>query len=472
MPNKKKEILKEKSSEDALSSTPLRERARSLSGVETTDVENPPYEIPEHWKWVRLGSLAKINPPKEKLDWNDEQLCSFIPMKSVSEFQQEVVEIEKEYYKKLKTGYTQFKGGDIIFAKITPCMENGKVAILPKLENTYGFGSTEFYVLRVENSDTRRYIFRLIASSYFRDKAKGFMKGAVGQLRVPKDFLSEYLFPLPPLEEQKRIVARLDSMLGKLKEAKKLIEEARETFKDRRSAILAKAFRGELTAKWREENPNVESAEVLLEKIAKERGKVTKKVPFQLPKTWKWVDFSYVATIKSNLVEPKSFPNLPHIAPDNIEKETGKLLPYRTVKEDNLISAKHFFKKNQIIYSKIRPYLSKVIIAPFDGLCSADMYPIETDLDRKFLWYFMLSNIFLNYASNAGSRVLLPKINQQGLNIIPLPIPPLEEQKEIVRQIESLFAKEDEAKELLDMEEQIELLEKAILAMAFRGELG
>ena len=163
-----------------------------------------------------------------------------------------------------------------------------------------------------------------------------------------------------------------------------------------------------------------------------------------------------------------------NIAPDNIEKKTGVLLEYRTIAEDGVKSGKHRFYPGQILYSKIRPNLSKVVVVDFDGLCSADMYPIEALGDTKCLWYFMLSENFLEQASSAGSRSVLPKINQKELSALTVTIPEsIEEQKEVSKIIDSLFAKEYQVKESAEaVIEQIDTMKKAILARAFRGELG
>ena len=184
--------------------------------------------------------------------------------------------------------------------------------------------------------------------------------------------------------------------------------------------------------------------------------------------------FDEVATIKSSLVDPATFPDFPHIAPDNIEKKTGVLLEYNTVSEDGVTSGKHRFYPGQILYSKIRPYLSKVVVVDFDGLCSADMYPIEAKGNTKCLWYYMLSEEFLEQASTAGSRSVLPKINQKELSALTVVLPTLsDEQTEIVRILDDLFAKEQQAKETAEaVLEQIDLMKKSILARAFRGELG
>src|SRR4051794_25652315 len=113
--------------------------------------------------------------------------------------------------------------------------------------------------------------------------------------------------------------------------------------------------------------------------------------PWPLPDEWRWAEWKSVARVTSNLVNPADHQSLPHIAPNHIESGSGKLSPYRTVAEDEVISSKHLFSPGQILYSKIRPYLAKAVIVDFPGLCSADMYPIETSLEPRYLKWWMLS---------------------------------------------------------------------------------
>ena len=102
-----------------------------------------PYKVPENWVWTRLGDITEINPKKKVLDFNEDEEVSFVPMKSVSEETGRIEKIEYEKYSKLKKGYTQFIEEDVLFAKITPCMENGKCAIAENLKNNIGYGTTE-----------------------------------------------------------------------------------------------------------------------------------------------------------------------------------------------------------------------------------------------------------------------------------------------------------------------------------------
>ena len=166
----------------------------------------------------------------------------------------------------------------------------------------------------------------------------------------------------------------------------------------------------------------------------------------EIPAEWKIQRFARVAEVKSNLVSPDNYLEYPQISPENIEKDSGKLLlPCRTVSEVGVISGNHLFYKGQILYSKIRPKLNKVCIAPFDGLCSADMYPIETNNDTRYIMYCILSNGFLQQVSMiTENRVKMPKVNQVELSKILVAIPEtIAEQTEIADYLDAKCAEID-----------------------------
>ena len=132
-----------------------------------------------------------------------------------------------------------------------------------------------------------------------------------------------------------------------------------------------------------------------------------------LPEAWTWAAFSQVANIASNLVDPADWGSMPHIAPDNIERDTGRLLPFNSISQDGVTSPKHLFRPGQLLYSKIRPYLNKCVQVQFEGLCSADMYPLDVFIDPRYLHRYMLTRQFVSAVSEAaGSRTVLPKTNQ------------------------------------------------------------
>lgn len=165
---------------------------------------------------------------------------------------------------------------------------------------------------------------------------------------------------------------------------------------------------------------------------------------FEVPKNWQWALFGNVATIASRLVNPADYPNHFHIAPDNVEKGTGRLLPYRTIAEDRVTSNKHLFFSGAILYSKIRPNLSKAVVVDFEGLCSADMYPITAHVHTRYLHLYILSDSFLQQVVSADNRVAMPKVNQDELSRVIVPVPPVAEQHRIVAKVDQLMSMLDD----------------------------
>lgn len=160
------------------------------------------------WGLVPLGSVCSINPKKS----HDQRLVSgaevsFVPMPAVTE-RGEIDATAIKEYDEVKTGFTYFAENDVLFAKITPCMENGKGAVAKGLHNGIGFGSTEFHVLRpISGKTDPSWIYALTAFSQFRMDAVSNMTGSAGQRRVPASFLENYRVSLPPIALQEQFAA-------------------------------------------------------------------------------------------------------------------------------------------------------------------------------------------------------------------------------------------------------------------------
>ncbi|MEG1401004.1 restriction endonuclease subunit S [Bacteroides sp.] len=285
------------------------------------------------------------------------------------------------------------------------------------------------------------------------------------QPQITIQLLNKLNIPLPPLAEQKRIADKLDILFGQLETIRKATDHIPELIKNFRQQILTYAVTGHLTYDWRQSKNLHNGYESI--KISEHR-----EYSNNLPKTWVLLSFADVVCIESHLVNPNDYQHLPLIAPDNIESMTGKIISKPTVLEVAPISPKHHFYPGVLIYSKIRPYLSKIAYADFEGLCSADMYPLKTHLNIFYLYYYMLSGEFLSYATTAGERSVLPKINQKGLNIIPIPVPSEDEQTEIVKRVQSIFEKVDIIEQRYQtLKTKLENLPQALLHKAFKGEL-
>src|SRR3989344_8195771 len=159
-------------------------------------------QLSKGWKKEKIANICVINPSKAEVKILDENLeVSFIPMSYVSE-EGKIVSMDKRPLKEVSKGFTFFKNGDVLLAKITPCFENGKKAIAEDLTNGIGFGTTEFYVLRPQEKVISKWLYYNVSREDFRALAKRSMVGAVGQQRVSKSMIENFEVPIISIPEQ------------------------------------------------------------------------------------------------------------------------------------------------------------------------------------------------------------------------------------------------------------------------------
>lgn len=200
-------------------------------------------------KLVKIKNVCKINPPKEKVDG----MVSFLKMEDVS-VDGRVLNKEEREYSEVSTGFSSFKDKDVLVAKITPCFENGKGAYVENLLNGIGFGSTEFHVVRADESKIlSKYLFYHLNSTKFRKYGEVHMTGSAGQKRVPKDYIESYKIFLPSLLEQEKIVQILSTWDSAIEKQEQLIEKKKEFKKGLMQRLLSGEVRfKEFNDKWKE----------------------------------------------------------------------------------------------------------------------------------------------------------------------------------------------------------------------------
>ena len=377
---------------------------------------------------------------------------------------------------KTKTDMILVKKGDLVISGIN--VEKGALTIYQGEEDVlasihysaYEFDETQIYILYLK---------------YFL-KSREFRKLLIEQSGsgIKNEIKAKHILPLeiklPSMQEQHRIVERIQAVENDIVELDKEVIQQYEYCKNLRQSILQQAVEGNLC----EQNPDDEPASILLERIKKEKDKLVqegkikktkelspisdKEKPFELPQGWEWCRFDEIANIASNLVAPEKYLDYMHIAPDNIEKNTARLHFCYTVKDNDVKSFNHLFNKGQIIYSKIRPALRKVVLAPFNGLCSADMYPIDALCVPKYLLYYMLTDCFTVQVTMNDNRVKMPKTNQSELLKVFVALPPLQEQQRIVEKVDGLMLLCDELEKEVDAAQQYaSQLMEAVLQEAF-----
>lgn len=228
-------------------------------------------DLPAGWVSAQLEEICQINPPLDRCIVSDAVEVNFVPMRAVEPEGGGLVRPELRTYGEVKKGYTSFLSGDVIMAKITPCMENGKTTVVPELSGSICFGSTEFHVMRPEDGMEARWIAGFLLQHEVRRAAQRAMTGGVGQMRVPAAFLEGVRVPIAPSTEQERIADVLDELFSDLDAGVAALERVRDKLKLYRASVLKAAVEGTLTAEWRKQHPQVEPASELLKRILAER---------------------------------------------------------------------------------------------------------------------------------------------------------------------------------------------------------
>lgn len=321
------------------------------------------------------------------------------------------------------SGYKLAYPNDIVLNSMNVII--GSVA----LSKYYGCVSPVYYMLYPRNHmDDVRYYNYIFQTKEFQSKLKGYGNGIMEiRMRIQMSKLNTVELPIPDATTQTRIADFLDEKCGKIDRYIEKQQQVIEKLKAYKQSVITEAVTKGL-------NLDVTMKDSGIEWIG------------MIPEHWEVCKFGYLATVKSNLVHPNEYKSYPQVSSENIEKGSGKLLECHTVDEVGIISDNHLFFKGQILYSKIRPALNKATIAPFDGLCSADIYPIETKECLKFVLYSILSESFLEQVRTiTETRVKMPKINQNELSGIWVTKIPYDEQQAIATYLDSLCESIDKA---------------------------
>lgn len=478
--------------------------------------------LPSGWVSRTLEDVVEINPRLDKKLFSDDMDISFVPMSAVETENGKIDISEIRSFGDVKKGYTAFQEKDVLFAKITPCMENGKMAVVPKLKNNLGFGSTEFHVLRSLTDVLPEYIYYFVSSKQFRIDAEHNMTGAVGQRRVPTTYFQNVSIPLPEYAEQKRVVAKIEELFSELDSGIASLKTAQEQLKIYRQALLKHAFEGKLTEQWRKDNASkLETPEQLLARIQTERearyqqqldewkqavkdweakGKEGKKPNVikklkdfgeldnnvlqslnELPSSWYWGKVGSLATSVEYGTSAKSSEagKVPVIRMGNMQG--GKIdwsdLVYTSDEEE---IEKYRLSKNDVLFNRTNSpeWVGKTVKysgerpAIFAGYLIRINY-VENIVNPDYLNYFLNSQIAKNYGNTVKTDgVNQSNINGEKLQHYPFPFCSLAEQQEIVNQLEEkLSIIEQNEKEIESALAKAELLRQSILKKAFSGQL-
>lgn len=415
--------------------------------------------LPETWEHAPISEVAEVNPRKN-VDLTGDDLVSFVPMAAVDEVSGTIAAPIDRPYNEVSRGFTHFRDGDVIFAKITPSMENGKSAVASNLTNGTGMGSTEFHVFRTNGTIKPEYLWHYVRQKTFRDDAQAVMSGAVGQQRVPADWLKKHLVPIAPLPEQIRIVAKVDGLTARTARARKDLDRIPTLIARYKQRLLELAASGKLTKDWQSTGNREQWNQVSVKEIAE--------TTFDGPFGSNLKSADYVAK-GVRVVRLENIGRLTFIR----EKETY----ISKTKYKGL--TRHTLQADDVLFSSFIAEEIRVCRLPSDlataAINKADCFCVRPNTDQclpAFLTFRLAAPQTYEILKESVHGATRPRISLKQLKAFTFALPSIEEQQEIVRRIESAFGWLDRlAADHAAAERLLPKLDAAILEKAFRGKL-
>ncbi|MDD4802634.1 MAG: restriction endonuclease subunit S [Syntrophomonas sp.] len=433
--------------------------------------DEQPYKIPDNWAWTSLKYIAKWGSGGTPSRKNPEYYYGDIPWIKTGELNNSYIynteeKITEEAIK--KSSAKLFPINTVVIAMYGATI--GKVGIMGVQSTTNqacacGVASAALNYLYL-------FYYALSQKDNFIELGKG---GA--QPNISQETIKAHICPLPPLAEQQRIIDRIESLFEKLDQAKELVQSALATFENRKAAILHKAFTGELTKKWREENGVVDNVV--------QHSKYSGDVPFPIPDQWEWVTLNDVAKYKkgpfgSSITKAMFVPKA---------ENTYKVYEQGNAIRKTVNYGSYFIDENK--YSELKGFVivaGDIIVScagtvgetyrlPDDcepGVINQALMRVRIfdNVEYEFFIYYFNEVLKMDIAGKSKGTAIKNIPPFAILKQMPFPLPSIPEQQAIDRIIYDLFEKEQQAKELYDVIDKIDLIKKAILARAFRGELG
>jgi type I restriction enzyme S subunit len=450
-------------------------------------------ELPEGWASARIADVFEVNPRRPAADHVSEGTpVSFVPMGAVDANRGAITEPGERPFGAVRRGYTAFADGDVLLAKITPCFENGKAAVASSLRNGLGFGSSEFHVFRPQGAVLAPYLFHFLRQPQLRADAAEFMTGTAGQARVPIDHLSEMELPVAPLAEQRRIVAKVEALLEQVRRAKDRLDRLPLILQRFRQSVLAAACSGQLTEAWRVANPDRQApARPAANRVARTRrqganiskdGELLVDEMPDLPDSWAYwradevVASDTVVTYGIVLPGPEHPGGVPYVRQQDIVD--GGILVNELRHTTPAIAAKHArstLRAGDVLLCIIRNL--RVAIVP-KGLDGANLTQGTVRLRPgqhvrgDYLAAYLACPAAQAWMKARYFGMDMPRINVEDARAIPIALPPIDEQAEIMGRVDALLRLEEMVRGRLAVAiNRAGALPQAILSKGFAGEL-
>ena len=402
-----------------------------------SDKPHYPYELPKGWEWTTVGEISQ-----SILYGVSESAKSHGAYKllRITDIQNNFVNWETvpfTDYDESKAESYLLKDGDILFARTGATV--GKSYLVNSLQENAIYAS---YLIRVQtyNQVLPEFVKYFFESGYYWSQILCNSVG-IGQPNVNGTILANLMLLIPPITEQKRIVKELTKWLSIIDKIDRGKENLQDAIKHAKSKILDLAIHGKLVP----QDPNDEPATDLLKRINPKAEIISDNGHYQnLPKGWCLTTLGSITNYGSCVnVSVQEIPKDAWVLElEDIEKDSAKILCARHKKDREIKGVRHRFKAGDILYSKLRTYLNKVLIAPNEGFCTTEIIPISVKLGihNKYICHVLRSQAFLDYTAQCGYGVKMPRLSTKDAQNGIIPLPPYNEQLRIVSMVEKLLA--------------------------------
>lgn len=429
-------------------------------------------DLPPGWTEAPAGEIAEINPRHPK-GLDDSIPITFTPMAALSDSRPDFQFSEERPLGDVRKGFTHFAEGDVLFAKITPCMENGKGAVAARLTNALGCGTTELHVIRPFTGVNPYFVYYFLAQKAIRREAKENFTGTAGQARVPAGFIEQLEIPLAPTVEQLRIVEKLEIVLTYTTSCQERLEKISTILKRFRQSVLAAACSGRLTADWRAERNGAPAFSVA--------GTLSGDLPlgWRNASVGEIIDDLKYGTSQKCGYDKRGVPvlRIPNVVRGLIDHSDLKYaeLPAREQFQLHLLPGDILIIRSNGSVSLVG---TCALVGEKERGFSYAGYLIRIRPNHAFVLPEFLNlalrsyDVRLQIELEARSTSGVNNINSDELKALQVSLPPLDEQEEIVRRVNGFLAFADRIENRYRItRHQLNRLPQSILAKAFRGEL-
>ena len=417
-------------------------RSKKSAASDTSHYENVPFEVPGNWYWVKVADISSVIVYGVSESAKSEGKYKLLRITDIQDNAVNWNTVPYTDYPESKSENYILQAGDILFARTGATV--GKSYLVDDAVPENAIYASYLIKVRVSNMIIPQYVKYFFESGLYWEQIANNSVG-VGQPNVNGSSLGNLWVPIPPIQEQRRIVDKLVSwclMIDKISVNQELITQQIEEL---RNHILNLAISGKLVAQEPSNEPAIELLKRINPIFSPTHNRHYENVPYKVPEKWQWVTLSDISNYGECINVPVS--NIPEdswiLELEDIEKDSGRLIKRMNKSKRNINGVRHSFKKGDVLYSKLRTYLNKVLVADQDGYCTTEIIPITCaqGIVPEYLCHVLRSRYYVDYTISLGYGVKMPRLGTADALKSMIPVPPYEEQIRIVKSVNEIYHK-------------------------------